>query len=252
MRHAADAASQPLALAGDEVADEQRDVFPTLAQRRQVELHHLQTVEEVLAERPALDAGRQIDVGRGDQAEVGAHEARAAETAELALLQDAQQLGLRVQRQVADLVEEERGAVGELEDTGALRVGARERAALVTEELALERARRDRVAVERDQLAARPRAQPVQDARDQLLAGSRLPGDQYGDVGGRDALELIHSRRTRRAASEEHAAGIDLDLDKFDAARWHGGVGRLLRQRTRTAWTPLTHAVSQRADIPGV
>ncbi len=110
------------------------------------------------------DAGRQVDVGGGDQAEVGAHEARAAEAAELALLQDAQQLGLRVERQVADLVEEERAAVGQLEHAGALRVGAGERAALVTEELALERAR------------ARPRcsrARPAR-ARDRALSRCRM------------------------------------------------------------------------------
>src|SRR5262245_22003096 len=223
MRHAADAPPQPLPLVGDEMAHEQLDVLPSFAERRQVELHHLQAVKEVLAEGAPTDARSQIDVGRGDQAKVGPHETRAAEPPELALLEHAQQLGLRVERQVPDLVEKEGGAVGLLEDAGALGVCARERAALVTEELALDRTGRDRVAVTRDQLVPRTSAQSVQDSRDELLPGARLAGDQHRDIGGCDALDLIPESSHCRAATKEHTAGIDLDLDKFRAARRHDG-----------------------------
>ena len=44
----------------------------------------------------------------------------AADALELALLQHAQQLRLRLERQLADLVEEQRAAVGELEAPAAL------------------------------------------------------------------------------------------------------------------------------------
>ena len=71
------------------------------------------------------------------------------------------------------------------------------------------------------------------------LAGSRLARDQYRDVGGRDALELIPQPPHGRATSKKHAAGIDLDLDKFGAARWHGGVdGRLLRSADADGMDP--------------
>jgi hypothetical protein len=63
---------------------------------------------------------------------------RAADALELALLQHAQQLGLQVERHLADLVEEQRAAVGELERAGARGDGAGERALLVAEQLALE------------------------------------------------------------------------------------------------------------------
>src|SRR5262245_30611682 len=245
MRHATDAASQPLALAGDEMTHEQRDVLASFTERRQVELHHLQAVKEVLAEGAATDARSQIDVGRGDQTKVGPHESRAAEPPELALLEHAQQLGLRVERQVADLVEKERGAVGLLEDAGALGVRARERAALVTEELALDRTGRDRVAVERHQLVPRPRTQSVQDARDEFLPGARLAGDQYRDVGGCDTLDLIPESSHGRAATKKHTASIDLDLDKFRAARRHDGVDDCCADGRRRHG-PLTHALSRR------
>ena len=60
---------------------------------------------------------------------------------DLALLQDAQQLGLQRRRQLADLVEEQRAAVGLLERPTLPLGGAGERAALVAEELALEQRR---------------------------------------------------------------------------------------------------------------
>ena len=62
----------------------------------------------------------------------------AADAAELALLEDAEELGLDAGRHLADLVEEERAAVGELEAARAAVAGAGEGAALVAEELALE------------------------------------------------------------------------------------------------------------------
>ena len=80
---------------------------------------------------------------RRDDADVGTFRPRAPETLELVLLQDAQQLRLELERNVADLVEEERAAVGELEPPDLLRDRAGERAALVPEELALEQARRE-------------------------------------------------------------------------------------------------------------
>ena len=49
----------------------------------------------------------------------------AAEPLELPLLQDAQELHLRRGREVADLVEEERAAVGQLEAPLLLRAGVR-------------------------------------------------------------------------------------------------------------------------------
>ena len=49
----------------------------------------------------------------------------AADALELAVLDHAQELGLQLERQLADLVEEERAAVGELEAALALGHGAR-------------------------------------------------------------------------------------------------------------------------------
>ena len=80
---------------------------------------------------------------------------RRPDALELAFLQDPQQLGLQFQRQIADLVEEQRPAVRQLEPALPRRDGAGERAALVAEQLAFDQRRRQRRAVDADQRRCR-------------------------------------------------------------------------------------------------
>ena len=87
-----------------------------------------------------------------------AHGLRAADALELLLLQHAQQLDLRVERQLADLVEEDRAVVGELEAALLLLHRAGERAALVAEELAFDERGRQRPAVHLHHHARAPAA----------------------------------------------------------------------------------------------
>ena len=68
----------------------------------------------------------------------------AAHPLEGLLLQDAQHLGLGLEAHVADLVEEERAAVGQLELAAPPRDRAGEGAALVAEQLGLDQLLRDR------------------------------------------------------------------------------------------------------------
>jgi hypothetical protein len=66
------------------------------------------------------------------------HYTHAADPLEGLLLQDAQQLGLRLRGEFAHLVEEDGAVVGQFEAPLALRGGAREGALLVTEQSALD------------------------------------------------------------------------------------------------------------------
>ena len=74
---------------------------------------------------PSRDLLLEIAVRRGDDAHVDLDRLAAADPLELALLQDAQQLDLHVQRELADLVEEQRAAVGQLEPAQPARHRAR-------------------------------------------------------------------------------------------------------------------------------
>jgi hypothetical protein len=99
---------------------------------------HVQAVEEVLAEAALLHGAPQVDVRRRHDAHVHLDHVDAAQAHELAVLQHAQQLRLGLERDVADLVEEERALVGQLEQA-LLRVdGAREGALHVPEEVRLQ------------------------------------------------------------------------------------------------------------------
>src|SRR5213075_2464558 len=94
------------------------------------------------------------------------------------------------------LVEEERAAVGEVERAVLSSDGARERALLVTEELALEQARLDRPTVDRNVGAGRSRARLVHPSSGELLARAALAHEEHGRVVSRHAPqepeELLH------------------------------------------------------------
>src|SRR5262249_30085332 len=134
---------------------------------------------------------------------------RAAEPLELVLLQDTKELGLELERDVADLVQEESALVRELEAADPLGEGARERALLVAEELALEQAARERGAIELDERAVLAPTEPVDRVRDQLLPGAGLALDEHGRVGIGDRRHLLEDLPHRVARAHDLAADLD-------------------------------------------
>ena len=157
--------------ATEEVVGDAREVADALAERRDLERDAAEAVVEVLAELAALDHRLQIAVRRADDPAVGADGGRAADALERALLEDAEERDLRARRDVADLVEEERAALGHLEAAAAARGGARERALLVAEELGEEERLDEGRAVDRDERRRWPRSL----ARWSASATSSLP-----------------------------------------------------------------------------
>ena len=99
----------------EEVIGEQQQVGFALAERRHEDGEHVEPIVEVLAEGILRDGLLEILVRRGEQAHVGLDRFGAAQPLELALLQHAQQLDLRGGVDVADFVEEQCPALGELE-----------------------------------------------------------------------------------------------------------------------------------------
>ena len=116
----------------------------------------VQAEEQVLAELAVGDRLLEVAVGGGDDADVDADVLLAAEARELAVLQHLQELGLQREAHVADLVEEHRAVVGELELARLLLDGAGEGAALEAEQLRLEQLGRQRGAVHLDERLVAP------------------------------------------------------------------------------------------------
>ena len=108
-----------------EVPDQQRNIFGPLAQRRDADGKHVEPIVQIGAELLLAHHRFQIAIGRRDQPRIGAQRPRRAQPLELALLQNAQQLRLQLQRHLADLVQKHGAAIGQLEAADALRNRAR-------------------------------------------------------------------------------------------------------------------------------
>jgi hypothetical protein len=102
------------------------------------------------------------------------------------LLQDAKERDLRLHRQFADLVEEDRPSVRELEATEPALEGSREGPLLVTEQFGGNQVARNGRAIHSHKGARGSARAPVDRARHELLAGSRLSVDEHRRIAGRD------------------------------------------------------------------
>ncbi|MBP1637187.1 MAG: hypothetical protein H6Q10_3761 [Acidobacteria bacterium] len=183
---------RPLAAeVGEEVLDQRRDVLLALAQGRDVQVNDVQAVVEILPERPLRDHLGQVPVGRGDHPDVH-HAGRAvgADLLQFARLEEPQEQALHPQRHLADLVEEDRALVGELELALLVAVRAGEAALHVAEQLGLEERLRQPRAVDGHERPVHARARAVDAERHQLLAGPALARHQHLRVGPGDALDL--------------------------------------------------------------
>jgi len=108
------------------VLGQARDVLATLAQRGQWDLEGVDPEEQVLAERVGRDHLAQVAVGGAQDAHVDPERVVLAHAADLARLQEPEELHLHALVQFADLVEEQGAAIGDLEQPLAVRVGAGE------------------------------------------------------------------------------------------------------------------------------
>ena len=207
--------------------DQQRDVVGPLAQRRHHHAHHREPVVQILAKSARGDLGAQVAVGRRDHAHRRARVRRAAHRPHRLLVQRAQQLRLHAGRQLADLVEEQRAAVGLLEGARAIGHRAGERAAHVPEQLGLDQLVGDGAAVEHDERAVAARAVAVDRLGEQLLAGAGLAFDQHGGVGGGDVVEHAEQAAQLGIAADQRAEALLVRRRQVDLFL----VGQVLEHR---------------------
>src|SRR5205814_1195207 len=132
----------------------------------------------------------------------------AADPLELALLQDAQYLRLRLRPHVADLVEEECPAVGDLELALARRDRPCEGALLVTEELALDQLARERRAVHLDERLRAPRAVVVERVGDQLLPRAARAADEDRQIRVRHLADHVEHALQAEVGDDEVVARL--------------------------------------------
>ena len=109
-----------------------------MSERRKLDGDHVNPIVELLAKLP-LDGGlAKITIRRRHESHVHVDETGAAHATDLPLLQHAQQLDLKAQGQLADLIEKEGAPMCRLHEPLLGAYGAGEGALLVPEELGLE------------------------------------------------------------------------------------------------------------------
>ena len=173
----------------DECARQNRNIVRAIAQRRNRDGKHRQPEVQIFAEQFGGDAGAQRLVGGRHDPHVHLQRDGAADTLEPPLFERAENFGLQPQRQIADLVEEQRAAVRELELARLARHRAGKGALLMPEQLGFQQVVGNRRAIDRDKRPVGPIAQRVERAREQLLARAAFPLKQHGGVGARRALQ---------------------------------------------------------------
>jgi hypothetical protein len=179
-----------------------------LAQRRHLDGHDAQAVEEVGPEAAGRHARGERLVADRDDARVGVPRPRLAHDLELAALEHLQQLGLHLGPQRADLVEHERAALGLREAPGARGRGARNGALAVPEELALEQRLGHGRAVHAHEVAARARPGAVDLVGHELLARAALAGDEHRGVAARDLADRLAQPSHRGAVAHQALGGV--------------------------------------------
>ena len=190
-----------------EVLGEQQHVARARGEVGHRDREHGKAVVEVLAELALGHHALEVAARRGDEAHVGADLHVRPDAREGALLQEPEQLHLERHAQVADLVEEQRAAVRRLRAADAPLVGARERAFLMTEQLALDQRLRQGRAVEGHERPVLPGGQPLDRARDKFLARAARAAHEHRRVARRHLADLlVHGAHL--AAVAEQVAGV--------------------------------------------
>src|SRR5207249_7886316 len=118
---------------------------------RRADPEFVQTEIDSLAEPASPHLLVEADIGGGDDPRGDADRPRAAERLDLSFLQCTQELRLRGEGKVDDLIEEEASALCQLELPLLALMRSRERALLIAEELRLDQGVRDRAAVDSDE-----------------------------------------------------------------------------------------------------
>ena len=141
----------------EDVGDERRDVLDPVAQRRHVQVHDPQPIEQVLAKQPGRHELVEIAVGGRHDARVDANRrAVAADRLHFPVLEHAEQQRLHAQAHLTGFVEEERAAVRRLQLAGSIAIRAGEAAADMPEQLGLEQRLGEAGAVDRDEGTVAP------------------------------------------------------------------------------------------------
>ena len=217
------------------VPGQRQEILSPLSKRRQDQADDVQAVEEVLSKAACPQILFEPTIRGGDDANVRVPFLRFPHALVGAVVQESQQPGLGLQREIADLVEEEQAPLRLLNLPFRIADGARERPLLVPEQRAVHELRRERRTAHGDERSASTRALLPEPPSHDVLASATFATEEHGNVGGRHAARLgQHHLKLRTRGLEEVVVGArllqsDLDLGQLllGASCFQRAAGRM-------------------------
>src|SRR5690606_23268678 len=182
---------------------ESRNVFRTLAQRRQRNFYHAQAIEKILAKISERNLFVKVFVRCRDDASVKLYGNGRTDRQNLPLLQRAQKFNLKRRRHFADLVQKERAAVRGAKDASLVRNSAGKRSADVAEKFAFEEMFGHRSAIDRKERFGRAAAVEMECTCDKLLSRPAFAENQNVRVRIGDLFDHIKNRTELFAVADD-------------------------------------------------
>src|SRR5512134_2407148 len=167
----------------------------------------VETIIQVPAELPGAQGLLEVPVGGGDHPDVGALRPAAAHALELPVLEDAQELYLQRRGDFADLVEEDRAAVGRLEPAHLVCDRPGERPLDVAEQLGFEEGFGERRAIDLDERLIAPRGKIVDRPGENALSRSALARDEDRGIGILHHVDQVEDLPDARSLADDVAKG---------------------------------------------
>src|SRR5438477_5079613 len=158
--------------------DQHRDIVAPLAQGRQLDAKHVQSIKKVGTKLAFLYGPLPISIGRSYATEVDFDGLIAANPYDLPLLQDSQQVSLGLQTDIANLIEKHGSSFGDLELTLFAILCAREGAFFMPEEFAFQQGFVQCATVDHNQRMKFSRAGVMNRPSHKLFSSAALSRDQ--------------------------------------------------------------------------
>src|SRR5437868_1355722 len=165
--------------------------------------NYIKPMEEILSKSSLLDSSFQIRISCGQHSDVDLHGLGFAQRLNLAFLEKPHKFRLNFEREISDLIKEQRSAVSGSGNTGIVRNRARKRTASMSEELTISKVSWGCRTIERSKNTAGPGRFLVDGASDEFLSGAGFAGDQNGNIAGADFVNLVNNVKHGRAADDE-------------------------------------------------
>ena len=169
-------------VAVEKIGDQFRKIGNPFTQRWHVQIDDIDAIEQVGTEGSVGDFFFQLTIRGADHAHFDLLVFLGADAAELAILEQLQQLRLQTHVEFGDFIEEQRAAMRHLNSTGLGAEGAGEGSFFIAEKLTLEQGPRNGGTIHLHPRTALPGRRSVNHTGDDIFAGTTLSLNEHRNI----------------------------------------------------------------------